>query len=95
MIAYITDCCGGEGEGAEGISDQEAADQESNQEGGEGLAVAEHCCLSALITTYLQEVLLLTNSPNTRSRTPNKEDVGITVVAEVCPVLFSNWFILS
>lgn len=48
-----------------------------------------------MITTYLQEVLLLTNSPNTRSRTPNKEDVSITVVAEVCPVLFSNWFILS
>lgn len=35
MITYITDCCGGGG--AEGISDQEAADQESNQEGGEGL----------------------------------------------------------
>ena len=31
-------------------------------------------------------MLLLTNSPNTRSRTPNKEDVGITVVAEVCLV---------
>lgn len=62
---------------------------------GKVCSVAEHCCLSALITAYLQEVLLLTNSPNTRSRTPNKEDVGITVVAEVCHVLFSNWFILS
>lgn len=44
------------GEGAEGISDKEAADQESNQEeGGEG-SVAVHCCIQALMPACIDDV---------------------------------------
>lgn len=54
-------CCfallhAGGGGGAEGISDKEAADKESNQEeGGEG-SVAVHCCIQALMPACIDDV---------------------------------------